>query len=147
MTCFSQFLKVKECFSKGNFHLPLGPLEALLEVYDKEKCCFRLGKEVKDFLLDMGLEDIYFITGLPIDGIQVSGYVTYEAVDLVMKHLNLKDYQARDLLIKGICIRAVPLHKERICFTTYTTPVFDLDRCGVHKLQKQTHKNKSGRLH
>lgn len=200
----------------------------------------------------------------------MSGYVTYEAVDLVMKHLNLKDYQARDLLIKGsgngainvnklplyfkelpsaasdsdveahakafimyllgttllpnrkgtimpdflelldlqkinkyawgaavlahiknalgndkksiccftwglivsfldchfnlyesyyfitlvlyffligICIRAVPLHKERICFTTYTTPVFDLDRCGVHKLQKQTHKNKSGRLH
>ncbi|XP_057428868.1 protein MAIN-LIKE 1-like isoform X4 [Lotus japonicus] len=127
MTCFSQFLKVKECFSKGNFHLPLGPLEALLEVYDKEKCCFRLGKEVKDFLLDMGLEDIYFITGLPIDGIQVSGYVTYEAVDLVMKHLNLKDYQARDLLIKGSGNGAINVNKLPLYFKELPSAASDSD--------------------
>lgn len=89
MTCFSQFLKVKECFSKGNFHLPLGPLEALLEVYDKEKCCFRLGKEVKDFLLDMRLEDIYFITGLPIDGIQVSYYLRFFLHFAIFYYMNM----------------------------------------------------------
>ncbi|XP_057446063.1 protein MAIN-LIKE 2-like isoform X2 [Lotus japonicus] len=127
MTCFSQFLKVKECFSKGNFHLPLCPLEALLEVYDKEKCCFRLGKEVKDFLLDMRLEDIYFITGLPIDGIQVSGYVTYEAVDLVMKHLNLKDYQARDLLRKGTGKGAISINKLPLYFKELPSDASDSD--------------------
>ncbi|XP_057428866.1 protein MAIN-LIKE 1-like isoform X3 [Lotus japonicus] len=75
----------------------------------------------------MGLEDIYFITGLPIDGIQVSGYVTYEAVDLVMKHLNLKDYQARDLLIKGSGNGAINVNKLPLYFKELPSAASDSD--------------------
>lgn len=71
-TCFSQFLRLKEIMGDVNFGIPLPILEALGNAYDKSEHCFRLGNDVHPINLDFGLEDIWHITGLPIDGTQVT---------------------------------------------------------------------------
>jgi hypothetical protein len=69
-TCFKYFLRIKkDVFLRQNWQM----ITALVDYYDCNINCFKF-KETShlDYHLDFGLEDIMYITGLPIDGIQVS---------------------------------------------------------------------------
>ncbi|MCI06197.1 hypothetical protein A2U01_0027254, partial [Trifolium medium] len=64
-TCFKYFLQFP---NNVQIKVPLQMFSALLYFYDEDEACFMFGEE--HFAVDIGLEDILFITGLPIDGKQ-----------------------------------------------------------------------------
>ncbi|CAD5318167.1 unnamed protein product [Arabidopsis thaliana] len=67
-TCFKNFLKFEE--SKHKLNLPL--LTVVMSFFDDKQKAFSFPAE--NSMVDFGLEYILYITGLPIDGKQVSGY-------------------------------------------------------------------------
>ncbi|EXB99776.1 hypothetical protein L484_023307 [Morus notabilis] len=69
-TCFRSFFHLKECISHENKSLRqnLRFLIALVLKYDVESSCFSFTSEEEVFYLDIGLENILYITGFPIDG-------------------------------------------------------------------------------
>jgi hypothetical protein len=63
-TCFNYFME----FPTAKVNIPKQMLVALLCFYNSEEECFVFAENTK---VDIGLEDILYITGLPIDGKQV----------------------------------------------------------------------------
>lgn len=61
-TCFRWFLKLKNDLYRQDSNL----LTALASMYDESKDHFVIGNPKMD--IDFGLEDVLYITGLPIDG-------------------------------------------------------------------------------
>ena len=66
--------------------------------YDIKESRFAFRSEEEAFHLDIGLEDIWNITGLLIDGKQVSGKEYSNSIGVIKEHLNLGDSEAKDLL-------------------------------------------------
>lgn len=126
-TCFKHFLKIP----KGDslFKLNLKMLASVLHFYDEDEDCFVFMKNNIRFTVDLGLEDILYITGLPINGkqvyiyfvflfhiihltclcwviyvlvtigVQVSGIEYGDATEIVAKHLNITRDMANKLLV------------------------------------------------
>ncbi|XP_057444839.1 uncharacterized protein LOC130737086 [Lotus japonicus] len=100
-TCFGFLVKLQEKVKnvKGYLSLPLNFTNALVKNYDAEAECFRIGKNTDEELdLDFGLQDILFITGLPINGMPVTGIILEDAVQILINHLAMKRNDAEDLL-------------------------------------------------
>lgn len=62
-TCFKYFLDITDINIRQNCTL----IDSIVKCYIPKKHCFKFGEQYVDF----GLEDILYITGLPIDGTQV----------------------------------------------------------------------------
>lgn len=62
-TCFKYFMR----FPEGKLNMPNKMIAALLRFYENVEEHFVFG----DTKIDLGLEDVMYITGLPIDGKQV----------------------------------------------------------------------------
>jgi len=73
-TCFKKnllFHKHKDDGQNKQVKKNLCMLSTVLSFYDIKEECFVFGKNDGRFTVDFGLEDIMYITGLPIDGKQV----------------------------------------------------------------------------
>lgn len=64
-TCFRWVLKIEDGLYRQDSNL----LSALVSMYDESRDHFVIGNPKMD--IDFGLEDVLYITGLPIDGKQV----------------------------------------------------------------------------
>ncbi|GAU31210.1 hypothetical protein TSUD_210670 [Trifolium subterraneum] len=95
---FQLLVKLHEELHKlqGSSNLPLDFLSALMRKYDVQADCFRFQNGVD---LDFGLEDIFYITGLPINGMPVSGIIPEDVVQILENHLALENTVAKDMLI------------------------------------------------
>ncbi|KAK2457436.1 hypothetical protein QL285_004707 [Trifolium repens] len=91
-TCFKYFVQLSNA---NQIKIPLQMLAALLEFYNTDGEYFKFG----DVVLDIGLEDILYITGLPIDGKQVSGVEHKNATVTIAEHLSITEAEAKDLLL------------------------------------------------
>ncbi|CAJ2636746.1 unnamed protein product [Trifolium pratense] len=91
-TCFKYFVQLSNA---NQIKIPLQMLAALLEFYNTDGEYFKFG----DVVLDIGLEDILYITGLPIDGKQVSGVEHKNATATIVEHLSITEAEAKDLLL------------------------------------------------
>ena len=69
-------------------------IEALLSFYDQEDEVFILGGQV----ISLTLEDMYYITGLQIDGFQVSGYESSNIVQVCVDHFNINNDEVAKLI-------------------------------------------------
>lgn len=77
-TCFAPFIDVKgQIKDDFQFKQSNSIITALASEFDAERWCFKFGKNADEFLVDFGLEDVLYITGLPINGKQVSIYLLY----------------------------------------------------------------------
>jgi len=63
-TCFKYFME----FPTDKVNIPMQMISALLSFYNTEEECFVFAENTK---VDLGLEDIMYIKGLPIDWKQV----------------------------------------------------------------------------
>jgi hypothetical protein len=72
-----------------------------VESYNVQTGCFSFGNGENVVHVDFGLEDILYITGLPIDGMPMSGNIDKDSVQVVETHLALEKSVAEDLL--SIC--------------------------------------------
>ncbi|KAL5077287.1 hypothetical protein RYX36_016271 [Vicia faba] len=68
---------------------------ALLRFYDYNEEHFVFG----DTKVDLGLEDVMYITGLPIDGKQISAFEPGDPIETIVNHLSLHPVEANDLLL------------------------------------------------
>ncbi|KAI5416958.1 hypothetical protein KIW84_041815 [Lathyrus oleraceus] len=66
-----------------------------LRFYDYEEEYFVFG----DTKVDLGLEDVMYITGLPIDGKQISGIGPEDPIETIVNHLSINLGEANDLLL------------------------------------------------
>jgi hypothetical protein len=71
--------------------LPLNFVSALVSNYNGEADCFRIGNDANEFELDFGLEDILYNTGLPIDGMPVTGIISQDVVQIMVRHLAMEN--------------------------------------------------------
>ncbi|XP_065854219.1 protein MAIN-LIKE 1-like [Euphorbia lathyris] len=95
-TCFKWFLRMGD---PG--HQSLQMITALLFFYNKDSECFQFPKEDRQSLyLDFGLQDILYITGLPIDGIQVSGFEDKDSTKVIKDHFCVDENTAARLFMK-----------------------------------------------
>jgi hypothetical protein len=87
-TCFGFLVKLHETLLKikGGLLLPLNFVSALVRNYNAEADCFKIGNGANEFDLDFGLEDILYITGLPINGMPVTGIIPQDAVQILVTH-------------------------------------------------------------
>ncbi|KAK2410404.1 hypothetical protein QL285_045769 [Trifolium repens] len=75
---------------KGDLVLPLRIINALVESYNVQTGCFSFGNGENVVHVDFGLEDILYITGLPIDGMPVSRMIDKDSVQVMETHLALE---------------------------------------------------------
>ncbi|KAL6505862.1 hypothetical protein OROHE_023241 [Orobanche hederae] len=70
-TCFAPFLDrkghIKDDFQ---FKQSNSIITAVASKFSAKRWCFKFGKNADKFLVDFGLEDVLYISGLPIDGKQ-----------------------------------------------------------------------------
>ena len=66
--------------------------------YNAEAACFRIECSANEFDLDFGLEDILYITGLPINGMLVTGIIPQDVVQILVTHLAMEKIDAENLL-------------------------------------------------
>ncbi|CAL5209082.1 unnamed protein product [Lathyrus oleraceus] len=78
-TCFKYFMR----FPEGKLNMPNKMIAALLRFYENVEEHFVFG----DTKIDLGLEDVMYITGLPIDGKQISGIEPKDPIDTIVNHL------------------------------------------------------------
>ena len=69
-----------------------------MSTYNVEDSCFQFGNGADKFYLDFGLDDILYITVLPINGMPVSGMIHEDNVQLLETHLALSKHVAKDFL-------------------------------------------------
>lgn len=84
-TPFKVFLDLNNSFAI-NHHL----LEVICEHFDKDRFCFRLGSNNDVVDLVITLEDVLYITGLPIDGKPVTGKESVDYRDLIIEKLGIE---------------------------------------------------------
>lgn len=82
----------------GDLSLPLHIINALVNNYNVETECFVFENGANVVHLDFGLQDILYITGLPINGMAVSGNVRNNSVEVVETNLDLERNVAEDFL-------------------------------------------------
>jgi hypothetical protein len=90
-TCFQHFLDLLKAEVLVNCKM----LTALLYFYNVDEDCFTFASNI---MLDLGLQDIMYITGLPIDGKQVSGNEFMKAKETIAQHLTVTENEAHELL-------------------------------------------------
>ncbi|CAH2061260.1 unnamed protein product, partial [Thlaspi arvense] len=98
-TCFKIFLKIEETYHKKN--LPL--LIALLSFFDLNNKTFCFQTENGIFIVDFGLQDVLYITGIPIDGEHIN-WQPYSKAELP------EEYTSQSHMVFG--------HVPCICFNT-----------------------------
>lgn len=100
-TCFNWCLQIKSSeLKRQNWQM----ISALVYFYNPEKQCFKFEEITEEgrkdkFYVDFGLEDILYITGLPINGMQVSGLESEDPIGTIVEHLKLSEVEAKALLI------------------------------------------------
>lgn len=92
-TCFRYFLQIKQYLVENDIRHDWHLLTTLVKKCEivKEGLVFFFGKKRVVFTL----EDMFFITGLQIDGYQVSGFESRKNVKVCMDHLGLDLEAAR----------------------------------------------------
>jgi hypothetical protein len=78
-TCFKYFMR----FPTSKINIPHRMISALLHFYDADQECFVFADNT---MVDLGLEDIMYITGLPIDGKQV--YFLFFFISFILVNMN-----------------------------------------------------------
>ncbi|KAK2448101.1 hypothetical protein QL285_007434 [Trifolium repens] len=90
---------------ENGMHLNINFLEritivtTLANLYDEKVDCFELGRGNSKFYLDFGLEYLFQITGLPLNGMQVSAFESEDTLQTILHHLT-KNVKADSLLIR-----------------------------------------------
>ncbi|KAL0801537.1 hypothetical protein Bca101_056713 [Brassica carinata] len=84
-TCFRWVLKIEN----GVYRQAINLLSALVSMYDESRNHFVIGNPKMD--IDFGLEDVLYITGLPTDGEQVSGYESQDIKGTIVKQLKIDE--------------------------------------------------------
>ncbi|KAG7559799.1 Aminotransferase-like plant mobile domain [Arabidopsis thaliana x Arabidopsis arenosa] len=92
-TCFKHFLRIP----KGVLKLNMKVITALAKFYDVNHNAFAFGETGNEFYVDIGLQDILYTTGLPIDGLQVSGFEDADPCLTIQDNLNLTKDEAMSL--------------------------------------------------
>ncbi|KAG7564609.1 Aminotransferase-like plant mobile domain [Arabidopsis suecica] len=92
-TCFKYFLRIP----KGVLKLNMKVITALAKFYDVNHNAFAFGETGNEFYVDIGLQDILYTTGLPIDGLQVSGFEDADPCLTIQDNLNLTKDEAMSL--------------------------------------------------
>ncbi|CAH8277322.1 unnamed protein product [Arabidopsis lyrata] len=88
-------------------------LTALASMYDESKDHFVIGNPKMD--IDFGLEDVLYITGLPIDGEQVSGLESENIMNTIMHHFQITEERAKSLMKNsGIDLSRLKLEFEMV---------------------------------
>ncbi|RHN50324.1 putative protein-serine/threonine phosphatase [Medicago truncatula] len=95
---FLVMLREKLLNIEKDLSLPLNFVSALVSTYNVEDSCFTFGNGADKFHLDFGLDDILYLTGLPINGMPVSGMIHEDNVQLLETHLALSKPVAEDFL-------------------------------------------------
>lgn len=93
-TCFRWFLHIPNINIRQNWNL----ITALAKFYNSKLNCFEFES---NFCVDFGLEDVINITGLPIDGMQVSGFESDDPVGTITHHLQVSETTARSLVMRN----------------------------------------------
>ncbi|XP_050892709.1 protein MAIN-LIKE 2 isoform X2 [Lathyrus oleraceus] len=115
-TCFKYFMR----FPEGKLNMPNKMIAALLRFYENVEEHFVFG----DTKIDLGLEDVMYITGLPIDGKQISGIEPKDPIDTIVNHLAVSPVEANDLLLyhngkksHDICLKSLEDKFKNIAVT------------------------------
>jgi len=95
---FLMMLREKLLNIENDLSLPLNFVSALVSTYNVEDSCFKFGNGADKFYLNFGLDDILYLTGLPINGMPVSGMIHEDNVQLLETHLALSKPVAKDFL-------------------------------------------------
>jgi hypothetical protein len=66
--------------------------------YNAEADCFKIGNGANEFDLDFGLQDILYITELPIDWMPVTGIIPQNVVQILVTRLAMEKPDAENLL-------------------------------------------------
>ncbi|KAL6522208.1 mitogen-activated protein kinase [Orobanche minor] len=116
-TCFGKFLAQKQI--KQNLNM----ITAIVHFYSEADGCFSFrGQSKKNFLLDIGPEDILYITGLPINGIQVSGVESEDVVAIIQQHLGLDENGAKALFMEKGDKKCFGIHLNKLKNRFQTVP-------------------------
>ena len=94
-TCFRWVLKIENGVYRQDSNL----LSALVSMYDESRNHFVIGNPKMD--IDFGLEDVLYITGLPTDGEQVSGYESQDIKGTIVKQLKIDEEKAESLMMNS----------------------------------------------
>ena len=94
-TCFRWVLKIEN----GVYRQDINLLSALVSMYDESRNHFVIGNPKMD--IDFGLEDVLYITGLPTDGEQVSGYESQDIKGTIVKQLKIDEEKAESLMMNS----------------------------------------------
>jgi len=83
---------------ENDLSLPLNfsALVSTYNVYNVEDSCFQFGNDANKFHLNFGLDDILYLTELPINGMPVSEMIHEDNVQLLETHLALSKPVAKD---------------------------------------------------
>ncbi|KAL6506569.1 hypothetical protein OROGR_024750 [Orobanche gracilis] len=119
-TCFGKFLAL---LTQKQIKQNLNMITAIVHFYSEADGCFSFrGQSKKNFLLDIGLEDILYITGLPINGIQVSGVESEDVVAIIQQHLGLDENGAKALFMEKGDKKCFGIHLNKLKNRFQTVP-------------------------